>query len=188
MSRAAAEPSRRSSIKELRARAKADVARAFVRALFDADVDQSEVADAVGIRPSIVQRWGDKNRLETITLADLVLVAERFPVVARGLMLWAADHLGLVVAPRLEAAAPVDHLHHAAKMAREHSECLSAVLEAHADGRVDDDELARIDHELRDVEEASASLRTWVEAEKRRRGLRPYPAVLVHDASDMAAE
>lgn len=162
---------RRTTERESRAALKADVARALVRVLFDSDVDQCEIASATGVTDSIAQRWCDRSRAETITVADVVLIGKGFPEVARGLLTWAADQLGLVVAPRLAGSAPVDHLQHAARIAREHSECLGAVLEAHADGRVDDDELARIDRELADVEAAHATLRSWVDAEKARRGL-----------------
>lgn len=165
----AAATARRTTERESRVSLKADVARALVRVLFEADVDQAEVASAVGVRASIVQRWADRSRPETISLADLVLAGERFPAVARGLLSWAADRLGLVVSERLVGEQPGDHLAQIARMGREHAEAVGVYLEAVSDGAVTDAELARIDKELTDAEEANAALRAWVESEKGRR-------------------
>src|SRR5690606_5481471 len=91
------------------------------------------------------------------------------PAVARGLLSWAADRLGLVVSERLVGEQPGDHLAQIARMGREHAEAVGVYLEAVSDGAVSDAELARIDKELADAEEANAALRAWVESEKSRR-------------------
>lgn len=162
---------RRQPMQVIRAELRAELAGLLSKVIFDEKLEQLDLKHATGASASVVQRWCSRDEAPTPSLADIVLIGQSYPTIARRLFAWAADQLGLVVAPRLAGSAPADHLQHAARIAREHSECLGAVLEAHADGKVDDDELGRIDRELADVEGAYAALRAWVESEKARRGL-----------------
>lgn len=169
----------RSSI-EHRASTKVDAARALVRALVDDDCDQGEIAEACGVGPSIVQRWCDRNRPETITLADVVLAGVRRPKVGRALLSWAASRLGLVVSERLAARATGDHIAHVARVSRERAELIEAWCAGLGSGApaFTDAQLARLDRELADEEGAIASLRAWVEQEKSRRAAPPLRAVV----------
>lgn len=153
-----------------RAEAKAAVARALTRALYESGVEQRELAEATGASTSVVQRWTDRDRLETLSLADLALLGEDHPDLAHRLMRWMGGQLGLVVSRRLEVVPsdpPGGLLEHLARRAKEHAETTSALLEGLATegGRLTPAELVRVDRELRDEEELLAELRALVDEE-----------------------
>jgi hypothetical protein len=74
---------------------KASLSRTLAKLLFDHDVTQTQLADATGAREDIAQRWCDKNRAETIPLADVPAVADANQRVAEGLLTWAASQIGM---------------------------------------------------------------------------------------------
>lgn len=153
-----------------RAEAKATVARALTRALFESGVEQRELAEATGASSSVVQRWTDRDRLETISVADVALLGEDQPDLACRLLRWLGDQLGLVVSRRLEVVGseqPRRLIEHLARRTKEHAETTAALLEGLATegGRLTPAELERIDRELRDEEELLAELRALVDAE-----------------------
>jgi hypothetical protein len=169
VSRATAERERRH---QRRKAAKRETAEHLARTLLDVGVDQEELAEVLGVGPSIVQRMCDRQRLETVSIGDVIQIGEeaheeqRYAAVARELLSWAARRVGLEVVAKLRAVSPGDHFSHLARRAREHSEAMAAHMEALADGVVDDGELARLDRELRDEEAVLAETRAWVDAEK----------------------
>jgi hypothetical protein len=158
MSRATAERERRH---QRRKAAKRETAEQLARTLLDLSVDQEELAEILGVGPSIVQRMCDRQRLETLSIADILQIGEeradavhgddRYANLARSLLSWAARKVGLDVVTKLRAVGPGDH------------------MEALADGIVDDGELAKIDRELRDSEQANAEARAWVDSERAER-------------------
>jgi plasmid maintenance system antidote protein VapI len=178
MSRATAERERRH---QRRKAAKRETAEQLARTLLDLSVDQEELAEILGVGPSIVQRMCDRQRLETISIADILQIGEeradavhgtgddRYANLARSLLSWAARKVGLDVVTKLRAVGPGDHLAHLAHRMRENGESVAVHMEALADGIVDDGELAKIDRELRDSEQANAEARAWVDAERAER-------------------
>lgn len=161
--------SARTAARLRRSEMKAETARELSRVLFDHDVEQLDVADATGALASVVQRWCDRKRLETISLADVVLLGESYPRAAREIVSWAARRMGLEVVTRLRAVAPADHLTHLARRAKEHADTTVALLEGLSDGVLSDEDVARLDRELLDEEEANAELRAWIDGERERR-------------------
>lgn len=145
---------------------KSDLSKRLVRIANDHPIDMIELGPAAGVGESMGSRWASQSCGDTIGLAHVVVLGKRFPAAAHDLMRWAGDQLDLVIAQRIRTEATRDHLVHVATLARESGEALSTYATAVADGKVDDDELARLDRELRDLEEAAAGLRAWVDGER----------------------
>lgn len=159
--------------KSKRLEMKLALARELARIVFVRDTDIADLADAAGTSESMPSRWASRKCSDAIGLADVVLIGERLPGVAHDLLRWAGDRLGLVVAKRLAAPAVGDHLAHVAVVAKETGEALAAYCEGIATqgGQFNDVDLARVDRELRDAEEALASLRAWVDDEREKRAV-----------------
>lgn len=82
---------------------RAALSRALVKLRADHDVTQGEISDATGASETTVQRWEDRQRPETPSIADVPGIAEASRPLARGVLAWAADQIGLLVVERREA-------------------------------------------------------------------------------------
>jgi transcriptional regulator with XRE-family HTH domain len=95
--------------RETRAAAKAELARLLTRLLAEHDVTQDDLARCCGVGPSLVQRWCDRDRLETPSVADLLAMPRP---IALALLRWAADAHAHVVADAPETVTVEDRLEH----------------------------------------------------------------------------
>lgn len=138
------------SAPQLREHRRADAARLLTRSLAAHDVTIVETATALGANPRIVQRWGDRERPETIPLCDVHALDERV----------ALDHLrdaaakvggGYDVVSRATHDVIVNDMHHLAARARASANVEALFLEHLSDGALDaseaDDLLRALDEE-----------------------------------------
>lgn len=143
---------------------KVAAARELARIVFIRDVDLADLADAAAVSDSMPSRWASKKCGDAIALADVVLVGRKLPNVAHDLMRWAGEQLGLIVSKRIVATKAGDHVMAAAGALREASEAVTAYVEAAQ--QTDDEHLTKLHRELLEAEEALASVRAWVDAER----------------------
>lgn len=132
---------------QARSAARVVVAKLLRRALDAADVDQGELARAVGTTSQKVQKWCDRLERETPGFADIVLMPR---AVAMPLLRWAAEHHGALVVDELQAASPLDHMGHLHRVLKEGADVGVAYASALSDGVVDAVERERVITELRE--------------------------------------
>lgn len=146
--------------REKRASVQREVASTLDRFRAELDVDQAEVAAAIGCSPSYVRRILERTDGTTVDLADVAMMAGAPPGVAKlgeDLVRWLADRYGLVVvaADACTEAPTVP----AADVAAEGGTLPKLVGTALADGRIDPAEGERIERHLRVVEGAVSRTR-----------------------------
>lgn len=156
-----------------RLEAKLDLAKELVRVVFVRELDLADVAEAAGVSDSLPSRWGSRKCSDAIGLVDVVLVGRRFPGFAHDLLRWAGERLDLVVARRLSAQSPGAHLAHAAQLAKEAGEAIAAYADGLTGERMSDAQVAALHRELRDLEEATSTLRAWLDGERDGRAITP---------------
>ncbi len=144
--------STRTTARERRAALKAEMARVLTRTLFERDVDQGELAEAVGVGASIVQRWADRRRSETMTVADLVLAGQSHEVVARDLLAWVAERLDLELRPTTNTY----DTETGRRTIHELLDVVRAITDHDLDGTLDAEEARRELRELREAKDALA--------------------------------
>lgn len=138
------------SAPEQREHRRAEAARLLTRSLAAHDVTIVETATVLGVNPRIVQRWGDRERPETIPLCDVHTLDERV----------ALDHLrdaaakvgaGYDVVSRATHDVIANDLHHLAERTRASAKVEALFLEHLSDGALDaaeaDDLLRALDEE-----------------------------------------
>ena len=116
-----------------RAETKAELSRLLVRLLAELDIAQDELARCCGVASSIVQRWCDRDRNETPSIADVVAMPR---ALALALLRWMAgphDHV-IVETPNVESAEEL-HAHLAATLT-ECNDVASVTLRGLADGEL----------------------------------------------------
>ncbi|MFW6087510.1 MAG: hypothetical protein ACODAG_09925 [Myxococcota bacterium] len=161
---------RRTTAQEARARMRADVSRLLARSLAQNDVTQAEAAGATGARPSIVQRWCDRDRRESVTVADLALLPRE---VALDLLQWIASLHDAVVQDAPDIGAIDDDLEHLRQCLREVREVEDLMLGALTSGVLSGGAASRLVQHARAVRDAMTRI------EHRARGaLEQGPVVL----------
>lgn len=141
---------------ERRVALKAAWSRTCAALLVKHGVQQGEVADECGVDDSLVQRWCDPRRADSMTPADVQLVALRWPALGRDLLAALADPCGLVVVARHVAGPDALTVKAAAQMLRASSIAADSLLAALEDGIVDPaerrDALRKLDAVICDAE------------------------------------
>lgn len=153
---------------------RAALSRQLVRLLACHDVTQDQIAGATGAKASVVQRWTDRERPETPSLADLPGIAAASRGFAIDLLRSAVEEIGLVVAERVEAAGPMAWFAALGGALDAAHGVQRAILDGIAtDGEAGPDlstgELEAIEAKLAKLEAVAASMREQLEAERARR-------------------
>lgn len=153
-----------------------ELSRLLVRLLAKHDITQVALAQATGARPKIVQQWTDRERPETPSLADLAGIADASRELARDLLAWAAEPLGLLVVERRHAEGATDWLGALGAItdgAHGVTRALVDALSPSSDGgtQLTDRELDELEQRASSAEVALAELRERIAAERARRGI-----------------
>ena len=154
-----------------------ELSRLLVRLLAKHDITQVALAQATGARPKIVQQWTDRERPETPSLADLAGIADASRELARDLLAWAAEPLGLLVVERRRTAeSAADWLGALGAItdgAHGVTRALVDALSPSSDGgtQLTDRELDELEQRASAAEVALAELRERIAAERARRGI-----------------
>jgi transcriptional regulator with XRE-family HTH domain len=136
-------------------------ARRLARLLAEHDVTQAELADACGVGYQRVQKWSDRDRTDTPSVADL----EAMPTpIARGFLEHVAESHGLVIT---EAVAPdathTDDLRTLADAIRESGEAAAIYADAMADGGLSIEEAHAVIREATQAVDAFTRMRQRAE-------------------------
>ena len=116
----------------LRARLRAECSHAYREAAYHAGTNLDEPAEAAGSKGYWGRRWANPREEATPDLPDIVVMHREQPEVARVLLSWAAQQMGLELADR-EATHDDYHLH-LIETQHESAEAVAADLEAIRDG------------------------------------------------------
>lgn len=119
--------------RERREARKAEAARSLAFDLAAHDVTQREVAEATGVGDQIVQRWCDRERAESMPLADVEALPRE---VAVEQIRRTADAVGYDLVPRRKHETVEDDLQHLADLSTEQSELVAHFARVIADGQV----------------------------------------------------
>lgn len=118
----------KTTARELRAKARANVSRVLTKLLADHDVRQADLAHATGVGTAIVQRWGDREAREVPTVADTPQMPRE---IAMGLLRWQAEHLRALVVDAPESGErEFDGVAHVGQLTKEHAEAVDRILHA----------------------------------------------------------
>ena len=155
--------------REARLATKAAAARLLVRLLAEHDVTQDELARACGVGHSLAQKWADRDRLETPSIADVLAMPQP---IALGLLRWAAESHGhaLAVLPVDESQA--EQLEHLAATVRECGEASARFALSIADGTIAPAEAVDLEREATEAIECLVSVRDRARAALPQRGPR----------------
>lgn len=139
----------------LRAQLRAACSAALKAALHAESVEQTDLKHATGASLAVVHRWTDANEATSLSVADLVLIAQRgYPGVARRMLAWAAEQLGY----ELRAVAALDDAHDEGATAtaaiHEALDVIRAATMTQADGEITQAEAVE---ELRQWDELDAA-------------------------------
>lgn len=149
--------------RERRTSVQRDVASTLDRYRAELDVDQQELATAIGCSPTYVRRMLERSDGTTLDLADVAMMAGGPPGVAKlgeDLVRWLAARYGLVVV--VAGACTEAPTVPAADVAAEGGALPKLVGTALADGRIDPVEGERIERHLRVVEGAVSRTRAAI--------------------------
>jgi transcriptional regulator with XRE-family HTH domain len=146
------------------------VKRMLAKARVDADIDQQEVADRVGVNRSIPGRWEQRDGDKHISLADAALMPEP---IGRELARWLADQHGQTVAPaHVDADITLSTL---AGVMTEVSDVTNALVSALADNHLSAAEYDQIEREANEAVEKLTRLANT--ARKSKQQMAPVRAV-----------
>jgi hypothetical protein len=130
----------RTTARQRREAARAELSRELTRALARHDVTQLELARETGAAGSVVQRWTEPELRETPSIADLRHMPRE---VAVDLCRWALEPHEHIPAPTHHHETIADDLKHLSELVQDTSELCVHFSRALADGHISPDEAVR---------------------------------------------
>jgi hypothetical protein len=143
-----------------RAALKVDVSAELAASISSEGLEQGAIAEACGVDDALVQRWCSKRCLDSISLADLVVLSERYPDVSLQMVRWLCDHLDLEVAPTTGTKnLPMVGL---AKLVRSLGAVSNAAVEGEEDGVITPGEASNELQLIREVKKLLPAREAWL--------------------------